>query len=181
VIKSTAERGGASMGYPKEYLDFLIHFHCDRDYFECHEVLEEYWKETDPGNRDSIWVGLIQSAVGFYHFRRENRNGAARILKKGLENLKQHPKSLTKLGLDPEQLCSILEKSLENIKSGKEYQSVNLPLTDDLKRLVDTKCSEVGIQAVVPPSILHRHSMRDRTEVIRMREEALLIKQKQKD
>ncbi|WP_421379351.1 DUF309 domain-containing protein [Bacillus salacetis] len=169
------------MGYPKEYLDFLIHFHCDRDYFECHEVLEEYWKETDPGNRSSIWVGLIQMAVGFYHFRRNNRQGASRILNKGMEILKQHPESLRNLGIDSDKLLAILKDTLVNIRSGKDYQSVGLPLTDELKRIVDAECSKIGRQAVIPPSIIHRHTMRDRTEVIRMREEALLLKQKQKD
>ncbi|PAD68333.1 hypothetical protein CHH83_14265, partial [Bacillus sp. 7586-K] len=33
--------------YDQEYIDFLVHFHCDRDYFECHEILEEHWKK-DP-------------------------------------------------------------------------------------------------------------------------------------
>ncbi|MFZ3196347.1 MAG: DUF309 domain-containing protein, partial [Bacillus mycoides] len=26
--------------YPTEYIQFLIHFHGDYDYFECHEILE---------------------------------------------------------------------------------------------------------------------------------------------
>ncbi|MEH7501602.1 DUF309 domain-containing protein, partial [Neobacillus drentensis] len=28
--------------YPTEYIQFLAHFHGDRDYFECHELLEDY-------------------------------------------------------------------------------------------------------------------------------------------
>jgi uncharacterized protein len=179
--KIIEERVKTPMEYPKEYLQFLIHFHCDRDYFECHEILEEYWKETDPGNRDSVWVGLIQTAVGFYHFRRENRKGAARILNKAMAILKQHPQSLNKLGLDSSELISALEQALEHIDSGREYESVRLPLTNELNEMLDSRCSELGKQAVIPPSIIHRHSMRDRTEVIRMREEALQLKQKQKD
>ncbi|WP_460291943.1 DUF309 domain-containing protein, partial [Bacillus cereus] len=38
--------------YPTEYIQFLIHFHGDYDYFECHEILEEYWKTKPRGNRD---------------------------------------------------------------------------------------------------------------------------------
>ena len=29
------------MEFPLKYIDFLVHFHGDRDYFECHEILEE--------------------------------------------------------------------------------------------------------------------------------------------
>ena len=31
--------------YPEAYTDYLCYFHGARDYFECHEVMEEYWKE----------------------------------------------------------------------------------------------------------------------------------------
>lgn len=36
--------------YPAEYLEYLVYFHADRDYFECHEILEEYWKEQGMNN-----------------------------------------------------------------------------------------------------------------------------------
>lgn len=35
--------------YPTEYIQFLIHFHGDYDYFECHEILEGYWKTKPRG------------------------------------------------------------------------------------------------------------------------------------
>ena len=75
------------MGYPKAYILYLVHFHGDRDYFECHEILEEHWKEMDPKDRMSHWVGLIQIAVAVYHERRENRQGAIRTLTKATNNL----------------------------------------------------------------------------------------------
>ena len=36
------------MVYPEAYIEYLMYFHGNRDYFECHEVLEEYWKEVSP-------------------------------------------------------------------------------------------------------------------------------------
>lgn len=169
------------MSYPTDYLDFLIHFHCDRDYFECHEVLEEYWKETDPGNRESVWVGLIQIAVGFYHYRRENRSGAVRILRKGTIILKQHPDSLKNLGIDFDKLLPLLEETLTNIDSEIDYQSIDLPLNEELTQLCKQECRKIGKLDVIPDSIIHRHSLRDRSDVIRMRKEALINRQKQKD
>lgn len=70
--------------YPDAYIQFLVHFHGDRDYFECHEILEEYWKETIKGDKQSIWVGLIMLAVSNYHFRRNNNSGAQRTLQKAI-------------------------------------------------------------------------------------------------
>ncbi|WP_409251234.1 DUF309 domain-containing protein [Bacillus sp. SCS-153A] len=165
------------MNYPKEYLDFITHFHCDRDYFECHEVLEEYWKEIDPGNRSSVWVGLIQMAVGFYHYRRENRRGAERILTKGIKILKQHPQALEELGIVSDELQTLLEETLKNIQTGIKYRSINLPLNNELKEFLDSACLGTVSQETTPHSIIHRHSLRDRTEVIRLREEALLRRQ----
>ncbi|WP_260405419.1 DUF309 domain-containing protein, partial [Paenibacillus sp. 598K] len=63
--------------YPDDYIQYLIEFHVTRDYFECHELLEEYWKEQ-PGDDPfyDTWVGLIQIAVSQYHHRRSNHRGA---------------------------------------------------------------------------------------------------------
>lgn len=41
--------------YEPLYIDYLIYFNRDQDYFECHEVLEELWLECD---RDPLYKGL---------------------------------------------------------------------------------------------------------------------------
>ena len=87
------------MVYPEAYIEFLMYFHGNRDYFECHEVLEEYWKEVDPGNRSSHWVGLIQVAVGFYHYRRGNLAGALRTFHKAIKNIESNHNELIRLGI----------------------------------------------------------------------------------
>ena len=43
--------------YPEAFISYLIEFHATRDYFECHELLEEYWK-AHPG--DPL-AGLVQA------------------------------------------------------------------------------------------------------------------------
>ncbi|WP_205628902.1 DUF309 domain-containing protein, partial [Acinetobacter baumannii] len=50
--------------YPEALIDYLVYFHADRDFFECHEVLEDYWKSLPKEERSLFWVGLIQIAVG---------------------------------------------------------------------------------------------------------------------
>ncbi len=56
------------------------------DYFECHEVLEEIWTHSQPPDRWFLQA-LIHFAVGFYHHRQGNRNGATRQLLKGLRKI----------------------------------------------------------------------------------------------
>lgn len=45
------------------------------EFFECHEVLEEPWRETEPP--DKIFLkGLIHAAVSLYQYQRKNSHGA---------------------------------------------------------------------------------------------------------
>ncbi|WP_133174958.1 DUF309 domain-containing protein, partial [Heyndrickxia sporothermodurans] len=88
------------MKIPEAYIEYLVHFHGDRDYFECHELLEEHWKLTDIKNRHSVWVGLIQLAVSQYHYRRSNIVGAIRLMKKALNNLIENKNILITLKID---------------------------------------------------------------------------------
>jgi len=55
-------------------------------FFECHEALEEAWLEASGGQKTFL-QGLIQLAVALHHLRRENVNGAARLLAAGIEKL----------------------------------------------------------------------------------------------
>lgn len=57
-----------------------------REFFDCHEVLEEAWTpERDP--RRLFLQALIHIAVGFYHAERGNPAGAMGQLRKGLRKL----------------------------------------------------------------------------------------------
>lgn len=86
--------------FPTSYIQYLAHFHGDRDYFECHETLEEYWKATDAGNKKSIWVALILLAVSTYHHRRNNFPGAIRTLTKAEEIFSETKEATARLGID---------------------------------------------------------------------------------
>jgi uncharacterized protein len=167
------------MAYPHAYLQYLVYFHGNRDYFECHEVLEEYWKEVDPANRSSHWVGLIQIAVGLYHYRRNNVQGAGRMISKALSNLSDKKEELEKLGLESSALLHILEKALYDINEDVPYKSLDLPIKDrDLLKEAEELCREEGYTWCMPSDLsnkelIHRHSLRDRTPVITERLKAL--------
>lgn len=53
-------------------------------YFETHELLEEIWVEQPRGRDRIILQGIIQAAVGLYHFQHENWRGGIRVLGYGL-------------------------------------------------------------------------------------------------
>ncbi len=60
-----------------------------REFFECHEVLEEAWTpERDP--RRLFLQSLIHVAVGFYHHQQGNPVGAIRQLRKALRKMSNY-------------------------------------------------------------------------------------------
>jgi predicted metal-dependent hydrolase len=63
---------------PQEYGKFWQLWR-DEKYFECHEVLENLWRETPSPHRVFL-NGLIHGAVAIYQHRRGNAVGAARQL-----------------------------------------------------------------------------------------------------
>ncbi|WP_342432183.1 DUF309 domain-containing protein [Neobacillus sp. FSL H8-0543] len=168
--------------YPEEYIHFLAHFHGDRDYFECHEILEEYWKKSNDQSKDSIWVGLILLAVSAYHHRRANFNGAGRTLNKAIHIFTSQQNTLPKIGLEKQTLFSLLTNQLAIIKKEEAYQSYHLPITDPflLKDCIK-KCEQIGYSwntasNLSDKSLVDRHILRDRSSVIQERIDAIIIK-----
>lgn len=68
-------------------------------YFDCHEVWEEVWRSTTPEPKDLI-QGLIQVAVGVYHFERGKPEVALRVLAKGRRRVELYPSPSLGLDLD---------------------------------------------------------------------------------
>lgn len=139
-------------------------------------------KETAPKERDSHWVGLIQIAVGLYHDRRGNKKGAARTLSKALANLRSKKTELLKLGLDPERLFKLLETTHERMLSQKPYESINLPIADEsLIEKCQSMCLHDGYiwgadSDMANSSIVDKHLMRDRSDVISERARQLSLR-----
>ncbi|WP_051236516.1 DUF309 domain-containing protein [Paenibacillus pinihumi] len=167
------------MRYAKPYMDFLVEFHATRDYFECHELLEEYWKEQ--GSSDpyaQIWVGLIQIAVGQYHHRRGNLKGASKMFYQADRRLQ--PELLDQLGLDGRAVTAMVKGKLHELSAEGEqvsFRDLNLPFRD---QGLERECRELAEHAGYgwcEPSrsdeqLIHRHTLRDRSSVIAARAEA---------
>lgn len=175
------------MMYPSAYIQYLVHFHGDRDYFECHEILEEYWKGLPNENKQSIWVGFILLAVSNYHYRRQNTNGAERTLQKAITILRNQQKTPIQLGLDFPKLLLGLEKRLVDIQTNQHYHSINLPIIDEkLLNLCLSYTEAMGLawgqdSNLRQMDIIDRHKLRDRSEVVKQRHQALNMKRTQKE
>jgi hypothetical protein len=63
--------------YDARYLAGILFFN-QRDFFAAHEVWEDLWADT-PGPERRFFQGLIQAAVGLYHFGNGNVRGARKL------------------------------------------------------------------------------------------------------
>ncbi|GED30724.1 DUF309 domain-containing protein [Brevibacillus centrosporus] len=172
--------------YPQPYLDYLVQFHVERDYFECHEILEEYWKSVPQEQRQIVWVGLIQIAVGLYHQRRGNLNGAKKMLTSAHSILEHHPEDVLRLGLDHAALMLLLEKRLEELNNGLSYHSMSLPiLAADLREAYERACALRDVPVTRESDLndhylLNKHTLRDRSEVFAERARQLQLRERQR-
>lgn len=84
-----------------------LHLFNEKDYFECHEVIEELWLATpssDP-HRD-LYKGVIQAAASLYQFDRGILSGAHGLYRTSVGYLKKYEPSA--LGLNVERLVTEL-------------------------------------------------------------------------
>ncbi|WP_336761027.1 DUF309 domain-containing protein [Paenibacillus sp. USHLN196] len=120
--------------YESLYIDYLIYFNRDQDYFECHEVLEELWLERD---RDSLYKGLLQIAVGLYHFRNGNLRGGSMMLQSSVDLLEPYPD--TTLGIN---LGVLVQEVKELVKELSESNARSVTYRDLSIRIVDEVLEE---------------------------------------
>lgn len=167
---------------PEAYVHFLAHFHGTRDYFECHELLEEHWKTESEPRLKGLWHGLIQVAVSIYHERRGNLAGARKMMGMAIERLAAEEPG--QAGLDKElllQQLKVRQSIVERRLSGEAipYTDMELPVTDhELLRQAQDVCGDWGVEwnrssPMDDMELIHRHTRRDRSDVIEERRKRL--------
>ncbi|GAA3406872.1 DUF309 domain-containing protein [Paenibacillus hodogayensis] len=161
--------------YPDAYIDYLVEFHGSRDWFECHEILEEYWKEHPGDPKSRTWVALIQIAVSLYHQRRGNRAGAMKMAAASLRNMDDA--HLAELGILARELRLEMERRIASLAEDEAapFADMNLPLADEaLVAACTSRCGERGWRWLAPSDpadgfLWHKHTLRDRSDVIEAR------------
>ena len=88
----------------------------DREFFECHEVLEELWTPMRGPHRLFLQA-LIHFAVAFYHQQRLNPAGAERQLRKALRKIEHYLPRYE--GVDTATLHREGEAALRRITAGE--------------------------------------------------------------
>jgi hypothetical protein len=87
-------------------------------YFECHDTLEEAWSGLRGEARD-FFQGLIQVAVGLYHWRNGNRGGAMSMLKRAQGRLARYPSRYCAFDLGA--LRPEVGAALARVEAGEEF------------------------------------------------------------
>lgn len=81
----------------------------EREYFECHEVIEELWLETPSEDRwRDLYKGVIQAAAAVYQFRRGILSGAVGLYRTSTAYLEPYRPSA--LGLDVDALLASMRR-----------------------------------------------------------------------
>ncbi len=92
--------------------------------FHAHEVFEDAWKSGPEAER-ALWRGLAQLAVGITHAARGNRDGGARLLRRGAVGIAEYGAEygearpygigVAELGAWAEELAGRVERETEPI------------------------------------------------------------------
>ncbi|HWG43982.1 MAG TPA: DUF309 domain-containing protein [Gemmataceae bacterium] len=72
--------------YDPRYLAGILFFN-EHDFFEAHEVWEDLWSESHGDERRFV-QGLIQAAVGLFHFSGGNLGGAMKLYRSSYDYMK---------------------------------------------------------------------------------------------
>jgi predicted metal-dependent hydrolase len=94
-----------------------------KDFFDCHEILEDIWFDVKDDSRD-FYQGLLHLAVAFYHLTKKNNTKGMTIqLKKGLLKLEHYDVNFN--GIDLGRLRTQILNINKNL--AKDKPPVRLP------------------------------------------------------
>lgn len=96
-----------------------------RQFFTCHELLEEIWL-AEPEEEKPFYQGLIQVAAGFHHLvEKKNPRGALSLMGAGAEKLRRYPP--VSQGLDLAGFLAALAPWLDRLESHQPTDELPLP------------------------------------------------------
>ena len=112
VVAAEKPPQGVPRGIPDLVLKGIEEFNRG-EFYECHEYLEDAWREESRQIR-YLYQGILQIGVGFYHGENGNWRGATGLLKSGLARLREfEPETL---GIDVARLLRESERCLRELE-----------------------------------------------------------------
>jgi len=113
---------------PEQYREGIRLFN-DEEFFECHEVLEDLWKDTE-GEPRKFLQGLIQAAVALFHFGNENFGGAKKLYFTASEKLT--PFGDRYMGIALGEFRADFERCFRELLDNQETYPTTVALRDEL-------------------------------------------------
>ncbi|QUW22077.1 DUF309 domain-containing protein [Sporosarcina sp. Marseille-Q4063] len=159
--------------YNPLFVKFIVYFNENQDFFECHEVLEEYWKDFPDRTKEHPLVGYILLATAMYHWRRGNTIGAGRSLKKAISRLEKvsqaHPGFSEGINID-----SLLKNSThayQQIKNEKPFSTFPIEITSPKIQALNNEIKPtMDLLPYGSDDVIHKHMLRDRSDILKERE-----------
>lgn len=100
-----------------------------RQFFECHETLEEIWQE-DHGDDRAFYQGIIQIAAGYYKLEQGVPAGALKLWRTGMDKLENY--APVHLGVNVESLLDGVKANFAVLSAaqqqGRPMPSLDIPL-----------------------------------------------------
>ena len=149
------------------FIQFIKEFNRTFDYFECHELLEEYWKEVAPGNKEHPAAVFVLLSTSMYHWRRGNFAGARKTMKTFIQRMEKISLSPFDQYIDFPELINKAKQSLSAIERQEAFQPFLLPIKDqELEQFIlAEKLTPLDMEYLT-----HKHMLRDRSEILAERE-----------
>ena len=151
------------------FIKFIAYFNENQDYFECHEVLEDYWNLIAPKDRTHPLVGYIQSAVALYHWRRGNFRGAAKLFPKGDRLLRAALEDGSPFtdGVDLPGFLRDIRAAEDALHGGMPFAPFSIRVTDSAIRDAVSELVRIGaVPDLSGARLIHKHMLRDRGHIL---------------
>lgn len=164
------------------FVNFIVYFNENQDYFECHEVLEEYWKTLPDGGKEHPLTAYILLATGMYHWRRGNPTGAIRTINKALKKFQQFnlQKPSYRREIDTNRLLQDVQYTADLLAKGLPFESFPIIVqSPELAALVEQANSTMDLLPLGSDAVIHKHMLRDRSDILRERYNSIAGRRKQ--
>lgn len=150
------------------FVQFIKEFNGTKDYFECHELLEDYWKEVPQAGKNHPLTAFILLSTSMYHWRRGNITGAIKTMNGSIKRFVETSPSAYYDTIDYTKLMQDTTHSISLMKEKKAFQQFTIELMNEqLERLVDALGTTVEEDLHF---LTHKHMLRDRSEILIERE-----------
>lgn len=123
----------ADVDFSDSRIDDGIRLFNEREFFACHDVLEDYWGELTCSER-TFFQGLIQAAVALFHFEEGNLGGARRMYVSSLAYMSRYSPELA--GIDVAKLIADMDACFEELCQPHDGYPVHVKLNPSLVPMI---------------------------------------------